>query len=316
MMLLHDDTATVTGPVLERQLEAVRVIAAGPLAVVFGPASMMWHVNREAVVFLCAGRALLLRLAHAWVAAAVAEHSRVLAEPLVRFQRIFDVVFALVFGTLEGARGQPRAPRAGASAPWSGWTRIRGVGGLPDAAAGRRLLVPVWACAAMTYWRLPVVFATGALLACAAERADLRVPTEVAAPSPEAWRVAARELAATIVADPVARELSQPVILDPIQGSAPSYFRDLLLAEFIGRAVKIAEGGESPFHVACRTTPIGALPLTRGFTTTPAALPSAEIFILCLLARDGVYVASAQHSLFVPTSVQVPAGAVVIEVKG
>ena len=61
---------------LECELTIVRSAAAGGPAGVFGPASVMWRIDREAAVFLGAGRALLLQLAHPWVAAAIAEHSR------------------------------------------------------------------------------------------------------------------------------------------------------------------------------------------------------------------------------------------------
>jgi uncharacterized protein (DUF2236 family) len=53
----------------ERRLEIVRAAAAGPREGVYGPASVTWRVNREAAIFLGAGRALLLQLAHPWVAA-------------------------------------------------------------------------------------------------------------------------------------------------------------------------------------------------------------------------------------------------------
>ncbi len=60
-------------------------------------------------MLLGAGRALLLQLAHPWVAAAIAEHSRVLADPLGRFHRTFGTVFALAFGTLDEALAAARA---------------------------------------------------------------------------------------------------------------------------------------------------------------------------------------------------------------
>jgi uncharacterized protein (DUF2236 family) len=88
---------------LESALDLVRAEAAGPVAGVFGPASLTWQVDREAVIFLGAGRALLLQLAHPWVAAAIAEHSRTLADPIGRFHRTFDTVFAMVFGSLDRA---------------------------------------------------------------------------------------------------------------------------------------------------------------------------------------------------------------------
>ncbi|WP_456621395.1 oxygenase MpaB family protein [Bradyrhizobium sp. P5_C12] len=88
---------------LEAALDQVRADAAGPVPGVFGPASVTWRIDREAVIFLGAGRALLLQLAHPWVAAAIAEHSRTLADPIGRFHRTFDIVFAMVFGSLDRA---------------------------------------------------------------------------------------------------------------------------------------------------------------------------------------------------------------------
>jgi len=88
---------------LELALDLVRAEAAGSIPGVFGPASVTWRIDREAVIFLGAGRALLLQLAHPWVAAAIAEHSRTFADPIGRFHRTFDIVFAMVFGSLDRA---------------------------------------------------------------------------------------------------------------------------------------------------------------------------------------------------------------------
>ena len=93
---------------LEVQLCFVRAHAAGSLAGVFGPDSVTWKVDREAAIFLGAGRALLLQLAHPWVATAIAEHSRVLADPIGRFHRTFRVMFTMVFGTLDQALAAAR----------------------------------------------------------------------------------------------------------------------------------------------------------------------------------------------------------------
>jgi len=95
--------AAVNEPVLERALESVRAGAAGPVEGVFGPNSLFWRIDREAIVFLGAGRALLLQLAHPWVAAAIAGHSRAAADPIGRFHRTFGVVYTMVFGSLEQA---------------------------------------------------------------------------------------------------------------------------------------------------------------------------------------------------------------------
>jgi uncharacterized protein (DUF2236 family) len=93
----------VSGNDLEFALDQVRANAAGPVPGVFGPDTATWRIDREAVIFLGAGRALLLQLAHPWVAAAIAEHSKTFADPIGRFHRTFDIVFAMVFGSLDRA---------------------------------------------------------------------------------------------------------------------------------------------------------------------------------------------------------------------
>src|SRR3954464_11454013 len=93
----------VLGSDLELSVDQVRADMAGPVAGVFGPDTVTWQIDREAVIFLGAGRALLLQLAHPWVAAAIAEHSKTFADPIGRFHRTFDIVFAMVFGSLDRA---------------------------------------------------------------------------------------------------------------------------------------------------------------------------------------------------------------------
>jgi len=88
---------------LERELREIEAQAPGQIEGVFGPASLTWRVHREAAIFLGAGRALLLQLAHPYVAAAIAEHSRTLADPVGRLHRTFNITFTLVFGTLDQA---------------------------------------------------------------------------------------------------------------------------------------------------------------------------------------------------------------------
>jgi uncharacterized protein (DUF2236 family) len=92
----------------ESGLDTVREAAAGPIKGIFGPDSLTWRVDREAAVFLGAGRALLLQLAHPWVAAAISEHSRTFADPIGRFHRTFNITFTMVFGTLDQALAAAR----------------------------------------------------------------------------------------------------------------------------------------------------------------------------------------------------------------
>src|SRR4029077_8778213 len=87
----------------ECQLGVVRAAAAGPVAGIFGPHSLMWRIDREAILFLGARRAPLLQLAHPWVSAAIGEHSQTFADPIGRFHRTFNVMFTMVFGTLDRA---------------------------------------------------------------------------------------------------------------------------------------------------------------------------------------------------------------------
>jgi uncharacterized protein (DUF2236 family) len=68
----------------------------------FGPGSVTWRVNRESAVFLGAGRAALLQLAHPWVAIALAQHSNLLNDAVGRFHSTFRVIYTMLFGT----RGQ------------------------------------------------------------------------------------------------------------------------------------------------------------------------------------------------------------------
>jgi len=104
----QDDFQLVDAEGLERQLKQARGAAASVPAGIFGPQSVTWQVDREAAIFLGAGRALLLQLAHPWVAAAIEQHSRTFADPIGRFHRTFSVVFAMVFGSLDQALGAAR----------------------------------------------------------------------------------------------------------------------------------------------------------------------------------------------------------------
>ena len=79
-----------------------------PRSGIFGPNSISWRINRESALFLGAGRAALLQLAHPWVAAALDQHSNLKSDPLARFHNTFRVVFTMIFGTLEQALAASR----------------------------------------------------------------------------------------------------------------------------------------------------------------------------------------------------------------
>lgn len=87
----------------ENLRESVCAETENPREGIFGPSSISWKVNRESALFLGAGRAALLQLAHPWVAAALDHHSNLRSDPLARFHNTFRVVFTMVFGTLDQA---------------------------------------------------------------------------------------------------------------------------------------------------------------------------------------------------------------------
>jgi uncharacterized protein (DUF2236 family) len=99
-------------PVSRREIEALLIQVAARVtdrnAGIFGPDSMSWRINRESALFLGAGRAALLQLAHPWVAAALRQHSSLLNRPIARFHNTFRIVFTMVFGSLDQALAASR----------------------------------------------------------------------------------------------------------------------------------------------------------------------------------------------------------------
>lgn len=88
---------------LERHIERLRQEMQRPREGIFGAESASWRINRESALFLGAGRAALLQLAHPWVAAALDQHSSLMEKPIERFHNTFRVVFTMIFGTAEQA---------------------------------------------------------------------------------------------------------------------------------------------------------------------------------------------------------------------
>jgi uncharacterized protein (DUF2236 family) len=74
----------------------------------FEPTSQIWAVHRERILLLAGGRALLMQLAHAKVAAGVAAHSRFQEDPLGRLYRTMSRMWSIVFGDKSQARAALR----------------------------------------------------------------------------------------------------------------------------------------------------------------------------------------------------------------
>src|SRR5213082_703348 len=71
--------------------------------------SIVRQVNRENVLVLGGGRALLMQLAHPSVAAGVDEHSDFRTHPIQRLRRTVRMIMAIVFGDRETALAAARA---------------------------------------------------------------------------------------------------------------------------------------------------------------------------------------------------------------
>ena len=66
---------------------------------IHGPQSIAWQVNAELTNFLGAGCAVLMQLAHPYVAHGIAEHSTALGDIRQRFVGTFESVYQMTFGT-------------------------------------------------------------------------------------------------------------------------------------------------------------------------------------------------------------------------
>jgi uncharacterized protein (DUF2236 family) len=80
-------------------------LASGEDVGYFGPSSALWQLNREAVLGLGLGRAVLMQLAHPWVAQAVLDHSPAAGRPLDRLLATATAAELLVFGSRAQADG-------------------------------------------------------------------------------------------------------------------------------------------------------------------------------------------------------------------
>jgi uncharacterized protein (DUF2236 family) len=93
----------VTRDQLEAGLAKARALAPDPRSGLYGPGSESWLINREAAQLWGGGRAILMQLAHPFVAHAVDQHSQTRTDARGRFQRTFANVFAMAFGDVDQA---------------------------------------------------------------------------------------------------------------------------------------------------------------------------------------------------------------------
>lgn len=110
----------------ESSLASAQRNIASPRSGFFGSDSITWKIDRESALFLGAGRAALLQLAHPWVAVALEQHSSLLSNPIARFHNTFRILFTMVFGS---------ASQGLAAARWLYALHTRIGGSLPTAVA-------------------------------------------------------------------------------------------------------------------------------------------------------------------------------------
>ncbi len=70
----------------------------------FGPDSVTWKIGSEAVLAFGGARAVLMQLAHPFVAMGVSEHSSYMSDPFGRTERTFILGQMLTFGSTRTAR--------------------------------------------------------------------------------------------------------------------------------------------------------------------------------------------------------------------
>jgi uncharacterized protein (DUF2236 family) len=207
---------------LDAELERLERSCADGRAGLFGPDSEVWAVNRHAAIFLGAGRAALLQLAHPWVAQAIHDHSHVGRDPLGRFQRTFLNTGHMVFGDLEHAlRASRRVHRVHDAITG----RVAGGGGEYRAHDIDALLwvhSTLWETSIHTYERV-----VGLLPAERVERyyretarfaALFGIPERALPPSWNAFLAYNRSMWSSLEVTPVAREIAQNLLRPRVRG--------------------------------------------------------------------------------------------------
>ena len=63
----------------------------------FEPESALWRVDREMILLLGGGRALLMQIAHPKIAEGVADHSRFREDPIGRLYQTMNSMWSIIF---------------------------------------------------------------------------------------------------------------------------------------------------------------------------------------------------------------------------
>lgn len=89
---------------MKHSLASLRGHDLAPRAGLFGPGSMYWEINKHSLVYFGGTvPAVLMQLAHPWIAVAVNEHSKFMSHPRQRARMTYSFLWAIVFGDLDMA---------------------------------------------------------------------------------------------------------------------------------------------------------------------------------------------------------------------
>ena len=91
----------ITEVQFQERLSEVRTFVKDPDVGLYGEGTMVWEVSKQGALFVGAWYAVLLQLAHPWVANAIEEHSKTMKDPVGRFHGTFRNMFTMMFGDLE-----------------------------------------------------------------------------------------------------------------------------------------------------------------------------------------------------------------------
>ncbi len=103
---------------LDESQAFARAHAAGEVAGLFGPDSVLWRVMRETLLLAGGGRALVLELARPEIAQGIEDNSRFRNNLIARARRTFAMIYGVFFGDLEHALALGRAIHAGHQHVW------------------------------------------------------------------------------------------------------------------------------------------------------------------------------------------------------
>ncbi len=102
----------MTARTLDRAADAPSAPQVKEAAGLFGPGTVSWRVDREAIVLAGGSCALLMQAAHPVVAAGVADHSTYASDPFGRLMRTLRSSFDVAFGSGATARAALRRVNA------------------------------------------------------------------------------------------------------------------------------------------------------------------------------------------------------------